>query len=198
MPYNLTEQPEINDEIEVPEGSDIVSRPALISVFQRLANRTRNLMERLGGRTGDSEWLYLDEAGDPAPKSRDVRLHPLDAVTIDGSVSYTSWLDVKIDDGRIYVPLRLPRGSVLRQVRVEGVRTPGIGITVTASIRNGVSVLWGTVTDSDPGDDFVIQNTGLSETIDPTGAYILVIQTSGVATVTLMRVTVDDPGPRNF
>lgn len=89
MPQNIAEIPEFLDEIEIPEGGDNVTRAVLVEAYRRLANRTRNLALRLGGRTGSGLFTYRDENGDPITKTAQVNIQGVRLRPVSSGVNFT-------------------------------------------------------------------------------------------------------------
>ena len=70
MPSNLTDVDEFTDPATAPADGDAGNAATFAPPHQKAANRTRNLVNRLGGADGSGEWKYRNGSGVDAPKSR--------------------------------------------------------------------------------------------------------------------------------
>ncbi len=76
MPTNLTDVSTFTDPVAVPVDGDVRNAASVQTPFQALANRTRKLIDRLGGIAGSSEITY------EAAKARTKFISALNAVSM--------------------------------------------------------------------------------------------------------------------
>lgn len=81
MASTVTETTVYGATVTVPDDADALNAASVTAAgvgFQELANRTNNLVNRLGGASGASEWEYRNAAGSPLIKTRKRIISPID------------------------------------------------------------------------------------------------------------------------
>lgn len=213
MPQNIAEIPEFLDEIEIPEGGDNVTRAVLVEAYRRLANRTRNLALRLGGRTGSGEWNYLDADGAPITKTRVINVSGNAPISVSSGATYDGSVWTLQPSNTIRIPVGpIPSGATITRVRA-GVLLNGIGAEVTMrfyrvtvgttdGLPQGRTQIGSDQTWSEVSTTHTLDLSGLSESVNRQTYhhYVELVTGSGGTSCQVHGVLVDfsDPGPRNF
>jgi hypothetical protein len=143
VPTTLTDTSTFTAPIEGPADSDPQQAASYNLGFQGLSNRTRYLVDRLGGAAGSGEWTY------PTPRTRTVVIHA--AQGYDATPGAQGWRGVQIggagnmyavqakaNDAILVVPLNriVPHGASISEI--EAMVTLGAARTGA----NRVQVSW--------------------------------------------------------
>lgn len=225
MPKNLTDVDEFTDPVSVPVDSDPRNANSVEVPYQALANRTRNLDNRLSPievNVTDGEWVYEN------PKSRTV-LVPLanyivnsaddaDVDPVTGVAGTTIPIHLRIESNlHVAFPLDLPDGAVITRCRAGVTHDVSHGTASKLELMRQLIDRTGTLEDSDlltvvdevsagtGSGPHILDITGLSETVDNTFHYLYLRFQSGDNAagtdpdrILWLDVVYDDPGPRNF
>lgn len=209
MPVNITESSVYAPSVAVPidsEAANVASVVAPNTGFQALADRTRNLVGRVGGTSGLGEHEYVDATGNQADKTRTRVISPIDfahgvsqiigaSTTVQyfsvAAFSNTFALTSQYDRARIVADVSkyLPEGATL--TRVEAMVTPGV-IRGTVADRmfldvSASSPVWGTpaipagtqlanVTDDGTLNVQVIDSLALTEVISRSRQVLVLLR----------------------
>lgn len=122
MPTNLTDSAAFTSPVVAPVDADPADAASVVTPLQALANRTRYLVERVGGAAGSDEWAY------PTPRARQTT-HLLDTfVFMTDAAGAPLWAIPNSSifpvahplatDVLAYCHLRLPTGAILNSVDV--------------------------------------------------------------------------------
>lgn len=128
MPANITDVSTFTDPIVVPADTDPADRAYIVALAQGLANRTRELANRIGGAGGGGEWVY--PSGSEPGRILIVSLDDLEwATAADGTAPQWSFnrdpsasaeANSRTDFGVATLPLTpyLRSGEILSEVRI--------------------------------------------------------------------------------
>jgi hypothetical protein len=230
MPINITDTDEFTATVQAPADGDPHRGASYELSVQQLANRTRNLANRLGEADGSGEFVYTNATGTPIAKTRTIVLG-CDQLSIPNLTGdFTSWLRtdnfsvdlVSASDGVVAsldLNTILPSGAVLNVIEV--LVNPGAARTTTNRMEvhlYAFAMDFATPAAPSPGlvdsseDDGttnlqvvrVPSSGSLAETIDAKNStdWVIKVQSgsdsgSNVDTIHAVRLTFDDPGPRN-
>lgn len=77
MPVNITDVDEFTSPVVAPVGSDPANAASVATPLQQLANRTRNIVNRVGGADGNAEFAY------PTPRTRTIPISMVDGLPVE-------------------------------------------------------------------------------------------------------------------
>lgn len=222
MPTNLTDVSTFTDPMQGPADADAQSAASYNVGFQGAANRTRYLVDRVGGPANTLEWAY------PVTRVRTTMAQPDDFILGHTGGSTSSWKVVDsasegpqmhplVDSQPAYCRLRLPHGATLRTVEVmvqpNSSRTAGNRFRARIDRRVfdfdaplSYPVVTTIAAEQDDGGASTLVEIVFSSLTEVHDAgrqlYVRILGPVGSLTANDIlygvRYTWDDPGPRNF
>ncbi len=125
MPQNITDVDAFTDPLTAPAGADAADSASILAMAQKIANRTKNIIERLGSAAGSGEFAYRNGAGAAVTKTRKLVLPAAEGTRAAG---YGLGSNLEAIERGLE---RIPEGSVITQIRCKV--NPGTAQAVAAN-----------------------------------------------------------------